>query len=158
MTRPKLVSSPLLKEQNFGVAEGQKWTQQREPGLTNEEHWARGIFPVLDGRKEKFPEGESRDDLRDRAERAIKELVVPTIKNAMKEKKEEVHVALVSHKACIGELIAALVGLDHERKSKGLEVPDKHYVGVLNAAWARVTVDLTVRFLLMGQIGIIHGN
>ena len=147
-TRPELVSSPLLKEQNFGIAEGNKWTFQRERGLTDEEHWAKGVFPVLDGRKAKFPEGESLDDLRDRARQGIKELLVPIIGDAVKEKKEDVHVALVSHGLCISELVAALVTLDYERRSKGLEVPDRQYTGLLNTAWTRATIDLAVRIFL----------
>jgi len=145
-TRPELVSSPLLKEQNFGIAEGNKWTFRREPGLTDEGHWAKGVFPVPDGRKAKFPEGESLDDLRDRASQAIKELLVPIIGDAVKEKKEDVHVALVSHGLCISELVAALVALDYERRSRSLEVPDRQYAGLLNTAWTRATIDLAVRF------------
>jgi len=141
-TRPELVSSPLLKEQHFGIAEGNKWTFQREPGLTDEEHWAKGVFPVLDGRKAKFPKGESLDDLRDRARQAIKELLVPIIRDIVKEKKEDVHVAFISHGLCISETVAALVALDYERRSKGLEVPDGRYTGLLNTAWTRATVDL----------------
>jgi len=141
-TRPELVSSPLLKEQNFGIAEGHKWTFQRERGLTDEEHWAKGIFPVLSGREDRFPEGESLDDLRDRAKQGIKELVIPIIRDVVKEEKENVHVALVSHGLCISELVAALVGLDYERRSRGLEVPDRQYAGLLNTAWTRATVDL----------------
>ena len=157
-TRPELVSSPLLKEQNFGIAEGHKWSYQREPGLTDQEHWAKGIFPVLDGRQEKFPEGESLDDLRDRAGRAIKELVVPIINDAVKGKKEDVHVALVSHGLCISELVAALVALDYERRSKGLEVPDRQYAGLSNTAWTRATIDLAVCILLTGLVDVLHGD
>jgi broad specificity phosphatase PhoE len=91
-------------------------------GLSDEEHWAKGIFPVLGGRKVKFPEGESLDDLRDRARQAVKELIVPIIRDAVTEKKENVHVALVSHGLCISELVAVVVALDYERRSKGIEV------------------------------------
>jgi broad specificity phosphatase PhoE len=106
------------------------------------------VFPVLDGRKEKFPEGESLDDLRDRTRQAIKDLLVPIIKDAVKEKKEGVHVALVSHGLCISELVAGLVALDYERRSRGQEVPDRQYTGLLNTAWTRATVDLAVRIFL----------
>lgn len=141
-TRPELISSPLLREQGFGIAEGKVWTTHRQPGLSDQEHWAKGIFPVLTGRKAKFPEGESLDDLRDRSRQAIKELVVPIIADAIREKKENVHVALASHGLCISELVAGLVTLDYERRSKGLVVPDRQYAGLLNTAWTRVTVDL----------------
>ena len=62
----------------------------------------------------------------------------------MEEKKENVHVALVSHGLCISELVAAVLGLDYERRSKGLEVPDRAYAGLLNTAWTRATIDLAV--------------
>jgi len=138
-----LVSSPLLRAQHFGIAEGSKCAKQRQPGLSDEEHWAKGIFPPLDGgRKAKYPEGESSDDLRNRARQAVKELVVPIIRSAVKEKKENTHVALVSHGLCISEMVIAVLAFDHERRSKGLEVPDGQYTGMLNTAWTRVTMDL----------------
>jgi broad specificity phosphatase PhoE len=138
------VPSPLLKEQNFGIAEGNKWALQRQPGLSDEEHWAKGIYPVPHERKEKFPEGESLDDLRDRAREAVKELIVPIIRDAVKEERESVHAALVSHGLCICEVVAAVISLDYERRSKGLEVPDRQYAGLRNTAWTRATVDLVV--------------
>jgi broad specificity phosphatase PhoE len=116
-------------------------------GLSDEVHWAKGIFPVLDGRKAKFPEGESLDDLRDRARQAVKELVVPIIRDAVTEKKENVHVALVSHGLCISELVAVVVSLDYERRSKGIRVPDRQYAGLQNTAWTRATIDFAVRTL-----------
>lgn len=143
-TRPELVSSPLLKEQNFGIAEGNKWSLRHEPGLTDEEEWAKGVFPVIHGRKAKFPEGESLDDLRDRAKQAIRELLLPIVRDAVKEKKQDVHVALVSHGLCISEMVATLVSLDYERRSRGLEVPDRQYAGLMNTAWTRATIDLAV--------------
>lgn len=157
-TRPELVSSPLLKEQNFGIAEGNKWTFQHEPGLTDKEHWAKGSFPVLDGRRAKYPEGESLDDLRDRARQAIKELVVPIIRDVIKEKKEDVHVALVSHGLCISELVAALVGLDYERRSKGQEVRDRQYAGLMNTAWTRATIDPAVSVCFLTRNIDIDGS
>ncbi|KAF9781560.1 histidine phosphatase superfamily [Thelephora terrestris] len=144
-TRPELVSTPLLKEQNFGIAEGNKWSLERQRGLSDEEHWAKGLFPVLDGRKARFREGESLDDLRDRARQGVKELIVPIIRDVVREKKDNVHVALVSHGLCICELVAALLALDYERRSKGLEVPDREYAGLRNTAWTRATIDLAVR-------------
>ena len=91
-----------------------------------------------------FPEGESPDDLKDRARQAIKELVIPVIKDAVKEKKEDVHVALVSHGLCINEMGATLIALDYERRAKGQEAPDRPYTKLLNTAWTRVTIDLVV--------------
>ena len=116
----------------------------RQPGLSDEEHWAKGIFPILHERTDKFPDGESLDDLRDRARHAVKEFIVPVVKNALKNGEENVHVAVVSHGLCISELVAAVVRLDYERRSKGLEVPDREYAGLSNTAWTRVTIGLAV--------------
>ena len=121
------------------------WTRERQPGLSDEEHWAKGLFPVLKGRKAKFPEGESFDELTDRATLGVKELIIPIIRDVVREKKEDVHVALVSHGLCICEMVAALLGLDYERNSKGQKVPDRQYEGLHNTAWTRATVDLAVR-------------
>jgi len=62
----------------------------------------------------------------------------------VKEKKENVHAIFVSHGLCISEMVAALLGLDYERKSKGLEVPDRQFTGLLNTAWTRARIDLAV--------------
>ena len=70
--------------------------------------------------------------------------MVPIIRDVVKEKKEDVHVALVSHGLCISELVAALVGLDYERRSKGQEVPDRQYAGLMNTTWTRTTIDPAV--------------
>ena len=92
--------------------------------------------------------------MRDRARQAIKEFVVPIIRDVVKEEKgdvakekENVNIALVSHGVCISELVAALLGLDRERRSKGQEVPDRQYAGLMNTAWTRATVDLAVGVL-----------
>ena len=83
--------------------------------------------------------------MRDRVKRAVEELLIPIIRDAVKGKKKDVHVAFVSHGWCISEFVVALVSLDYERTSKGLEVPDREYTGLLNTAWTRVTIDLAVR-------------
>ena len=142
-----MVSSTLFKERNFGIAEGNKWTTERQLGLSDEEHWAKGIFPVPNGRKAKFPEGESLDDLRDRASQGIKEFILPIVRDAVRENKENVHVALVSHGAYISQAVPAMLALDYERRSKGLEVPNRRYTKLHNTAWTRVTIDLAVRHL-----------
>lgn len=82
--------------------------------------------------------------MRNRARQAVKELVVPIIRDAVKEKKENTHVALVSHGLCISEMVVAVLAFDHERRSKGLKVPDGQYTGMRNTAWTRVTIDLAV--------------
>ncbi|KAI0333657.1 phosphoglycerate mutase-like protein [Cubamyces sp. BRFM 1775] len=135
--KPPLETSDLLREQHFGVAEGHPWQWNPTPGLTMEEHFARGLYPVLHERWEKFPEAESLDDLFDRAKKAIDELVMPNVWRAAKEGKKGVHIAIASHGLCISQLVVALLLKDES----GVHPGDK-YRGLQNTAWTRVTVDV----------------
>lgn len=137
--KPPLTESPLLREQHFGVAEGKPWAWDQTPSLSLEEHFARGIWPVLHERSQKFPEGESVDDLYARAAKAIDELVMPHLWHAVREGKSGVHVALASHGLCIGEMIPALLVKDES----GVHPGDK-YRGLQNTAWTRLTVEVEV--------------
>ena len=114
-----------------------------EKGLSREEHYAKGLYPVLYHRYEKFPGGESLADVQERAERAIRELVLPHLIDAAKSgwKKDGPHVSLVSHGLCISELIAATVRLDAGAAEEG---QGGHWTGLLNTAWSRVTIDIPV--------------
>jgi broad specificity phosphatase PhoE len=55
--KPAFTVSPLLREQHFGVAEGKPWGEK-------------GGFNRGPGRTFKFPEGESLEDVRNRANEA----------------------------------------------------------------------------------------
>ncbi|KAG1715734.1 hypothetical protein ID866_1450 [Astraeus odoratus] len=92
--KPSFHVSPLLKEQNFGKAEGAAWTMRRDPDKTLEEHFANGQYPVLYDRDQKFPDGESLDELAMRADRAINELVLPHIWQAARVGSQDIHIAL----------------------------------------------------------------
>ncbi|KAI0036441.1 histidine phosphatase superfamily, partial [Vararia minispora EC-137] len=134
--KPSFTESVLIREQHFGVAEGKPWTYNHEPGLSLEEHFARGIWPVLTGDDERFPDGESHNDLAARADMAIEELVMPHVWQAAREGRKGVHVALVSHGLCISHLITQLL------KRNAAEHPGGDYRGLLNTAWSRVEVDV----------------
>ena len=134
-----MTTSLLLREQYWGIAEGHPWTYEHTPGLTLEEHFARGIYPVMVERWQKFPEGESLDDLANRATQAIEELVMPHLKCAAKQGKTGVHIALVSHGLCISELVPALL-----KKDASGSDPGHHYRGLMNTAWTRVAVSVKV--------------
>ncbi|TFK52626.1 phosphoglycerate mutase-like protein [Heliocybe sulcata] len=136
-TPPPFDSSPLLREQHFGVAEGKPWSLHLEPGMSLEDHYAKGIYPVIFNREDKFPEGESLDDLARRAEEAIDKFVMPHVWDAARSGKRGVHVALVSHGLCISELIAALM----RKSAVGGGSADK-YKGLLNTAWTRVAINV----------------
>jgi broad specificity phosphatase PhoE len=69
--------------------------------------FSEGQYPVLAHRHEKFPQGESLDDLAQRAEKAIQELVMPHVWKASKEGKKGAQLAVVSHGLCISEVRTA---------------------------------------------------
>lgn len=135
--KPPLTESLLLREQYFGEAEGHPWSWNQTPGLTLEEHFAKGIWPVLHERSQKFPGGESLDDLAARASEAIDELVMPHIWQAAREGKAGVNIAVASHGLCISELIPALLVKDESGHHPG----DK-YKGLHNTAWTRLAIQV----------------
>ncbi|KAG6898770.1 hypothetical protein C0995_008422 [Termitomyces sp. Mi166 len=119
-----------LREQHFGVAEGNAWAYDVAPGETRESMIARGVYPVPLLRSDKFEGGESLDDLAARAEEAAKECVLPHVGG-----EGDVHVAVASHGLCISELVRAVLRLDPEADHEG------SYTGLLNTAWTRITVE-----------------
>ncbi|KAI9443114.1 histidine phosphatase superfamily [Lactarius indigo] len=122
--KPSFDSSELLREQNFGVAEGKPCT------------WTKGVYPVLYGDDEKFPEGESTNDLAERARTALAKFVLPHVWQAAKEGKTGIHVAIVSHGLCISELVSELL------KRSAKQGKDTDFRGLWNTAWTRVVVDI----------------
>lgn len=112
---------------------------QEIPGLTLEEHFSRGIWPVLHERWQKFPEGESLDDLATRAAQAVEEIIMPYVIQGIREGKRGLHIAIVSHGLCISEIVPALLLKDASGRN-----PGHHYRGLRNTAWSRVTVDVKV--------------
>ena len=137
--KPPLTAELLIREQHFGQAEGHKWLLEDPPGLTQEECYARNLWPVLHERWQKFPDGESLDDLAARAAQAIEQIVMPYVVKAAREGKKGLHIALVSHGLCISELIPALLKKDVSGRH-----PGHHFRGMLNTAWTRITVDVKV--------------
>lgn len=93
--------SPLLREQHFGQAEGGQWTWSPDPALSAEEYYTKGIFPALIERHEKFPGGESADDLARRADQVLDELLLPEVYKAARSGDRGVMIAVVSHGLCI---------------------------------------------------------
>ncbi|KAF9261660.1 phosphoglycerate mutase-like protein [Marasmius fiardii PR-910] len=129
-----IIQNPKLREQHFGIAEGNPW-ESGVPQATYsslEDLYAQGIFPVLTGRDEHFPEGESLNDLAKRAEEAIHECVLPHLQG----ENQGGHILLASHGLCISELVAALVRLDPDVE------PGVDYRGLMNTAWTRAVVSL----------------
>ncbi|KAG7445731.1 phosphoglycerate mutase-like protein [Guyanagaster necrorhizus] len=131
-----LLTSHLLREQHFGVAEGKPYSKSR-PDVVLRDLYAQGIYPSPRDRDGSFPEGESRNDLRRRADQAVDEILLPYVWQSAREGTTGVCVALISHGLLIKELIAALVGRDAEGKKT-----DLYYKGLRNTAWARMTVEV----------------
>lgn len=131
--KPPLITSPLLREQNFGIAEGKPWISEL-PGVSIEDHFSQGLYPRLRDPKSKFPEGESLEDLRSRAELAMKEILFPYL---WQTEREGASVVVVSHGLFINEIVAALLRQDF---GGGNRV--SIYIGLRNAAWTRVTVKV----------------
>jgi len=134
--KPPFDSSELLREQNFGVAEGNPCSFESDPTLTLEEHIAKGVYPVIHGEDEKFPEGESPNDLNKRARTALAKFVLPHVLQAAKDGKTGIHVAIVSHGLCISALIAELL------KKSAKQSKETDHRGLWNTAWTRVVVDI----------------
>lgn len=133
-----------MREQHFGIAEGESYRQARQPGLSLEEHYAKGIFPAMHDRTAAFPGGESLVDVAARAEQVIDDIIVPKIVRAAEGKQNVTHVAIVSHGLFLAELVAALVKRGGEESALARE-----YRGLWNTAWTRVTADLMVGYLTM---------
>jgi broad specificity phosphatase PhoE len=137
--QPSLTASDLLREQHFGIAEGKPWTMKAVPHLSFADHVAKGIYISTYSRSEKFPGGESPDDLSRRAEKAVEELLLPYIWDTERDRSKNTHIAIVSHGLCIGAIMVALVKMD----ASGTR-PSGDYYGLLNTAWARVSVEVNV--------------
>lgn len=102
-------------------------------GITREELYQKGIYPVLEHRYEKYANGESLNDLATRAEAALRECVFPHLD-------ADAHIAIASHGLCISEMVSALMRLDPEA-DKSIS-----YQGLLNTAWTRVNIQQKVDF------------
>lgn len=100
--------------------------------MSMEELFENKVFPALEARDARYPQGESLDDLARRAEEAIRECVIPYIHQ------DGAHIAIASHGLCIGELISAVIRLDPDSPQ------DVSYSGLENTGWTRLTISLKV--------------
>jgi broad specificity phosphatase PhoE len=136
--------SQLLREQCFGQAEGAAYTTRPTPGLTLEEHYAKGLYPPPRGSSTKFPGGESRDELAARAQRAIRELMLPLDIHKTNEDgdgrrgEQEINVAIVSHGLTIRQLVRALLLAAEKPDTKQINGLGRQFLQ--NTGWARISV------------------
>lgn len=120
------------------MAEGKPSTSKRDPNISLAEHYKRGIYPALPSRKEKFPEGESLDQVQDRARQVWADLLLQYVQQAASDERHgQVHVAVVSHGVFIKEALRALVKYDD---TIDITVCDSQWLR--NTGWARVVVGI----------------
>lgn len=131
--------SMLLREQNFGTGEGMKFSK-KEKGLTIATHYAKGKFPALYTRHERFPGGESLDDVARRANAVIDEIMVPQLLQEQENGSERT-VAIFSHGLFIAELIVAVIRKDRDYKG---DTDLRNLRGMKNTAWTRLEVKIKV--------------
>ena len=133
--------TPNLREQHFGIAEGHHWTQRSvTSNKTLGELYEEGIFPELEDRDARFPQGENLNDVARRAETVIRDCILPHL---FDKSQDGAHVGLASHGICLAELISALLKLDPEIDSV------KSYRGHWNTAWSRFEISLRVWNILL---------
>ncbi|KAF9267410.1 phosphoglycerate mutase-like protein [Marasmius fiardii PR-910] len=130
--KPFLLKNPLLREQHFGIAEGQLYVRHKLPGLSLEECYAQSVFPHPRKRNERFPGGESKEELAKRAECAINEIILQYVHQAVD---EDVRVAVVSHGLFIREMVDILMKMDITNSTIVYE-----YKGLRNTGWTRMTI------------------
>ncbi|KAF8139505.1 histidine phosphatase superfamily [Mycena galopus ATCC 62051] len=134
---PSLVTSPLLREQHFGIAEGKPSTSKKDPDIPLAEQFNGGIYPRGLSRSERYPEGESQDDVQDRASKCWAEILLPYVQERAREDNGHIHVAVVSHGIFIKEALRALAKYD---RTADLSACD--YQFLRNTAWARVVLEM----------------
>ncbi|KIL61590.1 hypothetical protein M378DRAFT_193404 [Amanita muscaria Koide BX008] len=156
LPHPSLIPNPDLRELNFGVAEGHPWTTDcpaidaaaasPDPESAVEkvvnELAAQGIFPIIPTTTNRFPGGETLDDLARRAERGMKDCVLNHLSEYIGlgsadggiSSTDDYHVVIASHALSISELVTALVKLDPLADQK------KSYGVLSNTAWTRAVI------------------
>lgn len=155
-TQPSPSSVPLhtdqlLREQYFGVAEGESFRTKRNKDMTLAEHFARGLFPTLYNRTERFPGGESKADVAVRAQQFLDEVLMPYVREEdTKNAKSSTHIVVVSHGLFIPELIALMARKDDAHRAKTETEIRSNVRGMRNTAWTRVEFGFQVRLLSEG--------
>lgn len=107
--------------------------------MSLEEHYAQSLFPIHHERWRKFPSGESLDDLTERAEKAVREVILPHILTRLKSGIRGSQIAVASHGLLIAEMVPVLLKMDPTSAESRTS-----FRGMHNTAWTRVTVDFVV--------------
>ncbi|KAF4617707.1 hypothetical protein D9613_006108 [Agrocybe pediades] len=137
---------PLLREQNFGAGEGMKFSKM-EKNLSIAAHFAKGKFPALYTREAKFPGGESLDELAERAEVVISDIITAEVLKEHESNRQRT-VAIFSHGIFIAELVAAILNKDSQNRSG---ITNRELRGMHNTGCTSLNVTLKVFvFFCMG--------
>lgn len=124
---------------------------KRQKGLSLQEHFDRGIYPSLSSREERFPEGESLEDVARRAEQAVEDILLSHVE--LSDGKGR-NVAVVSHGIFIRELVSAL--FRRRRTSSTQSIESQGFHGLRNTAWTRIVVSLDVSGLQLARLCLIN--
>jgi broad specificity phosphatase PhoE len=145
-----LTISSLLREQNFGAGEGKKIWAKKDRDFALSAHYARGKFPAIYTRTDKFPGGESLEDVAKRVDDVIDEVLLPYVWQEF-EGAAPMMVAVVSHGLFIAELVARLVKRGHgnhiDDLDDTLQVEARNFRGLKNTAFTKVQVTFKVCYL-----------
>lgn len=143
---PPVITNTDLRERHWGIAEGKPYAGKvRKESEKLEDLIAKGVYPILMGRDEKFPEGESFEDLHVRAVKAIREYLVKHLADEV-----DANIAIASHGLCIGELVSALVKMDPEADQS------RNFTGLRNTGAYGPTVYL--RGILRTTLSLAQGS
>ena len=134
--------SSLLEEQNFGAGEN-RLIGKLDKSMTMAAHYARGIFPAIYTRKERFPGGECSEDVAQRAKEAFEDIMRPYLVVGEAEKREYGKVvAIVSHRIFLAELLTVIVANGVLRKDAATFNGGR---GMRNTGITRVKITTEVR-------------
>ncbi|KAF8158115.1 phosphoglycerate mutase-like protein [Crassisporium funariophilum] len=137
-TNLPLMASALLREQNFGAGEGMK-ISAKSKDLSLATHFVKGRFPAIHTRNQRFPGGESLDEVAQRAEEVIDGILLPYVVQEREDQdgsKAPVLVAVVSHGIFIAELVAAMLRRRHPEPGFSFDV--RNLRGMRNTGWTKV--------------------
>lgn len=107
--------------------------------MSREDHYAQGLYPAFHERWEKFPGGESVDDVARRAEQFVGETVIPHLWDAARTGKKDVQIMIVSHGVCISEFIPALL-----KRDSSMQHHTRSWRGLANTGWNRIVIEIEV--------------
>jgi broad specificity phosphatase PhoE len=96
-------------------------------------------YEPMYGRDDRFPDGESMNDVAKRGSEVIDKFIVPHVLNAKGKTAEGTHIVFVSHGICIAETIGALM-----RKSTHPDANVSSWLGLMNTAWTRCIIGVQV--------------